>query len=143
MSLALLGADTQAPSLDDVRAGRASIKRGMRGASVEYVQRKAGLTGADVDGVFGGKTEEAVKQFQKGMELSDDGVVGKDTMEALDGAYLVPEVAPTSPKSTAPGTTTKAAAYAAIGGISLLTLAGLGVGAFALVAGILALTHEE
>lgn len=34
---------------------------------------------AGADGVFGGKTTEAVRNFQRGFKLLDDGVVGKET----------------------------------------------------------------
>lgn len=89
-----LGADPPAPSLDDVRAGRGVIQEGMRGPSVEYIQKKAGLTGSSASGLFGPETTAAVKSFQAGMELPGSGTVDKDTLEALDGAYLVPEKAP-------------------------------------------------
>lgn len=148
MSLELLGARlgadaTQAPSLDEVRAGRAVIRQGMRGPAVEFVQRKAGLTGSAVDGMFGPGTTTAVKAFQRGMELQDDGIVGRDTLEALDGAYIVEEKAPAvpgKPNTGAPQLSTgvKAAAVGGmilapilIGGAGLLLLAGL----YALLAG--------
>lgn len=103
MSLELLGARSRsslgadyvaAPSLEDVRAGRAVIREGMRGAPVEYVQKKAGLTGKDLSGLFDGGTTAAVKRFQAGMELPGGGIVNKDTLEALDGAYIVEEKTP-------------------------------------------------
>ncbi len=80
-SLDFIGASDPAPSLDDVRAGRATIKRGMAGASVEYVQA---LTSVIADGVFGPGTEDAVKKFQAANGLTADGIVGTQTMMALD-----------------------------------------------------------
>ena len=80
-ALDFIGASTPAPSLDDVRAGRGSIKRGMSGAAVEYVQA---LTSVVVDGSFGAGTEDAVKKFQSANGLTADGVVGAQTLAALD-----------------------------------------------------------
>lgn len=116
-ALDFLGADfigaewTTAPSLEAVRAGNGVIKKGMRGPAVSYVQQKAGLKGSAVDGAFGDGTDAAVRAFQKGMELDDDGIVGKDTLEALDGVYIVNETAPPIPGKPAaepsPGTPEK------------------------------------
>lgn len=79
--LDFIGASDPTPSLDDVRAGRAAIKRGMAGASVEYVQA---LTSVIADGVFGPGAEDAVKKFQAANGLPADGIVGAQTMVALD-----------------------------------------------------------
>jgi peptidoglycan hydrolase-like protein with peptidoglycan-binding domain len=77
-----LGADSSpAPSLDDVRQGLHVIGVGMKGDSVMYVQ---GLVGAVADGVFGAKTETAVKAFQRAHGLNDDGIVDSTTIAALD-----------------------------------------------------------
>ena len=82
MSLEILGAWTPAPSLDDVRAGKATIKNGMSGASVEYVQGLLGVTPADK--LFGKDTEAAVKALQKKNLISETGVVNQATIVALD-----------------------------------------------------------
>lgn len=87
MSLALLGASriggsvNTAPDIDDVREGKAAIKRGMKGDSVEWVQKRVGV---DTDGDFGNKTYAAVVKFQRDKGLSPDGVVGKKTVLELD-----------------------------------------------------------
>lgn len=39
-------------------------------------------------GTFGPLTEAAVKNFQRSVNLNDDGLVGKDTLHALDAALL-------------------------------------------------------
>jgi len=75
----LIGAD--APSLDDVRAGRGVIRKGMSGAAVEYVQA---IAPASVDGDFGPGTEAAVKKFQSEHGLTADGVIGRETLAAMD-----------------------------------------------------------
>jgi lysozyme len=49
------------------------IKEGSKGKHVEKVQKKVG---AKADGVFGPKTEAAVKAYQKKHKLKVDGVVG-------------------------------------------------------------------
>lgn len=83
----LLGCDEmggEATSFDDVRVGRLVLRRGARGPAVEELQRLLGLTGSEVDGDFGAKTEAAVRKLQTERGLKPvDGVVGKDTAAAL------------------------------------------------------------
>lgn len=52
------------------------LKLGSKGDEVKIVQKKLGLT---VDGVFGPKTEAAVKEFQKKNGIYPDGMVGPKT----------------------------------------------------------------
>lgn len=67
-----------------------TLKKGSRGEYVSLLQTKLIMFGYDLgssgaDGIFGKKTEEAVKKFQKDSGLKVDGIVGKDTWNALDG----------------------------------------------------------
>ncbi len=64
------------------------ILPGGRGAAVEDVQRRLLSLGHDlgptgVDGVFLGRTREAVVSFQRQELLSEDGIVGPETWAAL------------------------------------------------------------
>jgi peptidoglycan hydrolase-like protein with peptidoglycan-binding domain len=63
------------------------LKRGMQGEDVSGLQKilvGAGLLApADVDGVFGPKTEAAVKAFQQQLGVEADGVVGPATHGAI------------------------------------------------------------
>lgn len=57
-----------------------------RGRDIEILQvalNSLGFTCGEVDGVFGTYTERAVIEFQRNMELDDDGVVGQDTFREL------------------------------------------------------------
>lgn len=66
--------------------GQPEIKRGDKGAAVLRAQRALRRTpdlSVAVDGDFGPDTEAGVKRFQKSVGLDDDGIVGKDTWEAL------------------------------------------------------------
>jgi hypothetical protein len=59
---------------------RPTVRRGDRGAHVANVQRLLGLA---TDGIFGPKTEQAVRAFQQQRRLKVDGVVGPQTWAAL------------------------------------------------------------
>ena len=68
------------------------LKVGSRGAAVQDVQKKlvalgynVGSTGAD--GIFGNATKNAVIKFQKSVGISQDGIVGSQTLAKLNEAY--------------------------------------------------------
>jgi N-acetylmuramoyl-L-alanine amidase/Putative peptidoglycan binding domain len=65
---------------------RATLRRGARGASVEDIQRKLGIT--PQDGIFGPDTEARLRAFQSAHGAVPDGIVGPKTWAALDGAAL-------------------------------------------------------
>ena len=57
------------------------IKSGSKGEVVELVQRmlnEKGYACGSADGIFGAKTESAVKSYQKAKGLSADGIVGNN-----------------------------------------------------------------
>lgn len=60
---------------------RPTLRQGARGDQVRVLQRNLG--GLAADGVFGPKTSEAVKRFQRVNRLKVDGVVGRQTWAAL------------------------------------------------------------
>jgi hypothetical protein len=76
--------DGEEPETEDdpMKAAMPTVRRGSRGASVEVLQLKLGVT---ADGVFGAQTEAAVKSYQRGAGLDDDGIVGFYTWQALLG----------------------------------------------------------
>ena len=62
------------------------FKRGSAGDTVAEIQRRLknwGYYGGAVDGIYGGKTEEAVRYFQRKNGLSVDGQTGDKTLAAL------------------------------------------------------------
>ena len=59
-----------------------TLRRGSKGNEVVQVQT---LLGIDADGIFGKKTEAAVKAFQAANGLKVDGIVGRQTWAALLG----------------------------------------------------------
>ncbi len=67
--------------------------------SLGYLKGKA-------DGVFGAKTEEAVKKFQKANDLTVDGLAGADTQGAINAVLKKKNNASTS-KQITPKTTVK------------------------------------
>jgi hypothetical protein len=78
---------------DDVVTGeqtKPTLRRGDSGEYVNLLQTKLFQLGYDigssgVDGKFGKATESAVKRFQADRGLVSDGVVGKNTWNALEG----------------------------------------------------------
>jgi len=68
-----------------------TMRRGMVGSSVRDLQialNAYGRAGLKVDGIFGPKTEAAVRAFQEIFNLTIDGIVGKETATALVGACV-------------------------------------------------------
>lgn len=64
---------------------KATLKRGMRGDKVKYLQWMLNNHGAslNIDGSFGPATEKEVKAFQTKSKLVADGIVGPKTWGAL------------------------------------------------------------
>ena len=65
---------------------KTALKRGSRGASVKELQRalkKQGHYKGEVDGVFGPKTEAALKAFQKKRHMTVDGICGPKVASKL------------------------------------------------------------
>jgi len=72
---------TQAPSLSDVTAGKATLKQGMQGDAVSQLQK---LLGVESDGKFGNDTAQALSNFKKANNLGGDPAeAGKTTLDAL------------------------------------------------------------
>lgn len=68
------------------KADAASYKRGSTGSVVSEIQQKLkdwGYYGADVDGIYGSRTEAAVLLFQEKNGLAADGKAGTETLAAL------------------------------------------------------------
>ena len=64
-----------------------TLRKGDKGDEVVYLQNKLKGRGFDpgtVDGIFGTKTKNAVKQFQSENDLKADGVCGQMTWQALE-----------------------------------------------------------
>jgi len=63
-----------------------SIKYGMKNTQVTTIQQyliHAQYLGGTADGIFGKQTLQAVKSFQRDLNLVDDGIVGNRTMNSL------------------------------------------------------------
>lgn len=67
------------------REPASNIKMNMSGNAIKWIQYQLNLFGYNlvVDGIFGRKTDEAVKEFQKDHNLAVDGIVGPLTKTAL------------------------------------------------------------
>jgi len=64
-----------------------TIKKGSSGGDVSTLQSLLNQNGysLDVDGIFGSKTQSAVKDYQRNAGLTVDGIVGNNTWSALLG----------------------------------------------------------
>lgn len=89
-----------APELKDVATNAAALGRGQIGESVRWLQEKLGMDSPD--GQFGPKTEEALKAFQRGHGLDDDGKVGARTLKALGWKKGETPSKPTKPAAQPP-----------------------------------------
>jgi peptidoglycan hydrolase-like protein with peptidoglycan-binding domain len=80
---------THHQSSSDVRGGVKAVAASSSSSSSHRTVKHGGIKslqgalGLSADGVFGPKTERAVKRFQKNHGLHSDGVVGPDTRHAL------------------------------------------------------------
>jgi murein DD-endopeptidase MepM/ murein hydrolase activator NlpD len=79
-----------APADDGLFDSTATVRRGDRGPAVEQLQQvlnDLGYPAGSADGIFGGKTESAVRAFQADNGLTADGLVGRRTKEALEDQW--------------------------------------------------------
>ncbi|TCS78629.1 peptidoglycan-binding protein [Tepidibacillus fermentans] len=63
-----------------------TLRRGDRNDYVKTLQSwlyKAGFNPGAIDGIYGANTEKAVKEFQKKVGITADGIAGKQTYQAL------------------------------------------------------------
>ena len=78
------------------------LKRGSRGEGVKQLQRNLGMTGSEVDGIFGPATEKAVRTFQKNSGAKVDGIVGPETRGMIEKYANSPDKDPSKVKVDAP-----------------------------------------
>lgn len=81
-----------------------TLSRGSSGTEVANLQRRLNAFGLDcgtADGIYGAKTEAAVREFQRMVGITQDGIAGQETMlmlYKLQGA-AVPTPRPSTPKT--------------------------------------------
>lgn len=91
LAVGLLGPAFAAPqpaSADACYTWTRTLHRGMSGSDVRRLQIRVGGWAAyhdfvRVDGIFGAKTEDAVKRFQRAYGLTVDGVAGSQTYNKI------------------------------------------------------------
>ena len=68
------------------------LKKGNKGEDVEHLQALLERNGypVDIDGIFGSKTQNAVRAYQKRQGLKIDGIVGPNTWTALEASTTPP-----------------------------------------------------
>ena len=87
------------PETDKAENASPTLRRGSRGDDVKKLQETLNTLGYDcgtADGIFGAKTEIAVRSFQQANGLAADGIAGKNTLALLynnegkeEGTYKV------------------------------------------------------
>ena len=78
------GIETEKPTLTrELRYVMGSLMRGDDVLAVQEELNKRHYSVGSADGVFGKKTDNAVKKFQDDNDLISDGIVGKNTAKAL------------------------------------------------------------
>ena len=60
------------------------LRKGSRGAGVKELQQKLGMPESEQDGIFGPKTEAAVRKLQQSQGIKVDGIVGPETRGAIE-----------------------------------------------------------
>ncbi|MGE5865435.1 MAG: peptidoglycan-binding protein [Rhizobacter sp.] len=113
------GADFELDEMNDGEAEafespapRRVLRSGSRGTDVSDLQRRLNAAGFDsgaVDGVFGTRTDRAVRAFQAARRLSVDGIVGSQTWAALLGGSSVPVPVVTADRWAIPASVREAA----------------------------------
>lgn len=71
-----------------------NLRRGSKGTEVTRLQAALSALGyacGEADGIFGAKTEAAVRNFQRDHSLTVDGIAGRDTQAALYAAEDTPK----------------------------------------------------
>ena len=87
----LLALVTVLSLLPAVRVDAASMKQGSKGSNVKQLQQNLiglGYLEGSADGIYGGKTKSAVKEFQSDFGLSADGTAGEATQSAVRSAVV-------------------------------------------------------
>lgn len=118
------GPQTEAPKPEskpeakpEAPKGPPLLGKGMAGDNILDLQKTLNSLGANLetDGIFGPKTEEALKKFQKSYGLEQvDGIVGPKTRDAFDNAMHANEFQGLeAPQPEAPAAAPAAAAPAA------------------------------
>ena len=86
-----LGTNAENPLVNIEATVRSTVRKGSGGTDVMILQQLLNSLGYDCgtpDGIFGSKTDKAVKSFQKKNNLKVDGIVGKGTWTALNNTAL-------------------------------------------------------
>ena len=123
------GVDVEYIDCDEGEGESMTMRRGSAGEAVRALQellKKCGYDCGDIDGMFGSKTEAAVKAFQRDHGLTVDGIAGEKTQEALAAAAAVDDGRITITRNELAGI--RAKAYEIVQRIDSIMTGGDGVG---------------
>ncbi|HEY8342294.1 MAG TPA: N-acetylmuramoyl-L-alanine amidase [Calditerricola sp.] len=98
--------DQPAAAPKPAATGKPVLRRGSEGDAVRELQEALKRLGHDpgpIDGIFGPRTEAAVKLFQRDQRIAVDGIVGPVTWGRLDAALKAKQQRAPAPKQQANG----------------------------------------
>lgn len=93
------GPEPSQPAQADTFTLSGNLRRGSRGDEVRRLQAALGLPATEQDGIFGPRTEQAVRTFQQSQGLQVDGIVGRQTLAAIQRSRENPN----APRNVTPG----------------------------------------
>jgi len=81
ISIAIIGCNSAPTAVVDKNSPKEQIRQ------VQQRLKDLGYYQMTVDGIFGNGTKEAVKAFQRDKKLHADGIIGENTLKALDISF--------------------------------------------------------
>ena len=78
------------PAVEPAGKARRTMRRGDTGPDVVALQKDLGV---EPNGIFGPKTEAAVREFQRTHTMVPDGIVGPKSWAAIDASHSAPATA--------------------------------------------------
>ncbi|WP_096437543.1 peptidoglycan-binding protein [Alteribacter populi] len=122
-SMGVTGATASSGSGDWITY-ESTLRQGARGASVRNLQdalNSVGHSAGSTDGIFGPKTADAVRSFQRAEGIAVDGIAGPQTYRALNGNSVVKSESTSSNNNSSSGSSSSSSVDSLISTAQSLT----------------------